>query len=187
MKKVLILMDSDSSRHVAERAIEVLERYSIAYQLETVLAQKQMIQIREFVKESEADVIICVAGLSGALPGIVAGLTHKPVIGVPVSEKMNGLDALLGMSQTPAGVPVATVGIDNGKNGAALAMRILIAKYPDILSNSQPAESSSYSEPDSEPSTPSVMPDFMMSTTPDDPVTFDEPAAKKKRKSDWWM
>ena len=69
--------------------------------------------------------IIAIAGLAAALPGIIASKTEIPVIGVPVSSKLNGLDALLSMVQMPPGMPVATVGIDNGKNAALLAIRIL--------------------------------------------------------------
>ncbi|MHA1452165.1 MAG: AIR carboxylase family protein, partial [Promethearchaeota archaeon] len=68
---------------------------------------------------------ICVAGLSAALPGVVASKTEKVVIGVPVSAKLGGLDALLSIAQMPPGVPVACVGIDNAKNAAYLAIRVL--------------------------------------------------------------
>jgi 5-(carboxyamino)imidazole ribonucleotide mutase len=80
------------------------------------------------VKKSQAKVYICIAGLSAALPGAVAALTDKPVIGVPVSSKLGGLDALLSIVQMPPGVPVACVGIDNGANAAHLALRILKLK-----------------------------------------------------------
>ncbi len=72
-----------------------------------------------------AKIFIAVAGLSAALPGVIASITTKPVIGVPVSAKLGGLDALLSIVQMPPGVPVACVGIDNGKNAAHLAKRIL--------------------------------------------------------------
>ena len=71
---------------------------------------------------------IAVAGLSAALPGFIASLTDKPVIGVPVSAKLGGLDALLSIVQMPRGVPVACVGIDNGENAAYLALRIMNVK-----------------------------------------------------------
>ena len=76
-------------------------------------------------KASDAKVFIGIAGLSAALPGVIASKTKKPVIGVPVNVKLDGLDALLSTMQLPPGVPVATVGIDNGKNAALLAARIL--------------------------------------------------------------
>jgi len=87
-------------------------------------------------------------------------------------------------------LPVATVGIDNAKNAAYLALRILMLKYPDILTES-PSSYSPEPEYGSEtPSTPTEMPDFMTSTKPEDPVTFDEPvkgpAARKRGSGDWW-
>jgi len=183
MKKVLILVDSESSKHLADRAIEVLEKYSISYQLEVTSALKQQIRTRELVKESEADVFICIAGLADPLPGIVASMTPKPVIGVPVNQKLNGLDSLLSMAQMPVGIPVATVGIDNSKNAAYLALRILALKYPEILSTRPEQTVSEYSS-----ETPAVIPDFMMSTKPEEPVTFEEKRTERKRsKGDWWM
>ncbi|UCD73598.1 MAG: AIR carboxylase family protein, partial [Candidatus Bathyarchaeota archaeon] len=77
---------------------------------------------------STVEVFIAVAGLSAALPGFIASRTNKPVIGVPVSAKLGGLDALLSIVQMPPGVPVACVGVDNGKNAAHLAIRILNAQ-----------------------------------------------------------
>ena len=70
-------------------------------------------------------IYIAIAGLSAALPGVIASKTDKPVIGVPVSGTLNGLDALLAIAQMPKGVPVACVGVDNGDNAAWLAIRIL--------------------------------------------------------------
>jgi 5-(carboxyamino)imidazole ribonucleotide mutase len=82
-------------------------------------------QVENIINESKENIFICVAGLSAALPGYVAARTKKPVIGVPVSGVLNGLDALLSIAQMPKGVPVACVGIDNGQNAALLALRIL--------------------------------------------------------------
>jgi len=81
--------------------------------------------VDRIINESNDKVFICVAGLAAALPGHVAARTTKPVIGVPVSGVLNGLDALLSIVQMPKGVPVACVGIDNGQNAALLALRIL--------------------------------------------------------------
>ncbi len=82
-------------------------------------------QVEKIINESKESIFICVAGLSAALPGYVASRTKSPVIGVPVSGILNGLDALLSIAQMPKGVPVACVGIDNGQNAALLALRIL--------------------------------------------------------------
>jgi 5-(carboxyamino)imidazole ribonucleotide mutase len=78
----------------------------------------------ELVEKSDADIFIGVAGLAAALPGAIASHTHRPVIGVPVSGKVN-LDSILSITQMPPGVPVAAVGLDNGENAAILAAEIL--------------------------------------------------------------
>ena len=80
--------------------------------------------LHEEIKKSDAKVIIAVAGLSAALPGVVASKTTQPVIGVPVSGKLN-LDSLLSIVQMPPGIPVAAVGLDRGENAAILAVEIL--------------------------------------------------------------
>ncbi|MDD1725275.1 MAG: AIR carboxylase family protein [Euryarchaeota archaeon] len=111
--------------HVAEKAIEVIKDAGITYEVEVISAHREPIRLDEYIKEVRAKVYIAIAGLSAALPGIIASKTNAPVIGVPVSRKLSGLDALLSIVQMPAGVPVASVGIDNGKNAALLALRIL--------------------------------------------------------------
>ena len=82
-------------------------------------------KVDNLVKTSTADVFIAVAGMSAALPGVVAARTIKPVIGVPVNSSLNGLDALLSVAQMPPNVPVACVSIDGGKNAGILAIEIL--------------------------------------------------------------
>jgi len=125
---VLLLCGSKSDMHIVEGATKVLDEHNIPYDVEIASAHRDPEKVRTIVKKSEADVFIAIAGLSAALPGVVASLTNKPVIGVPVSVKLNGLDALLSIVQMPPGVPVACVGIDNGKNAAYLAIRILNLK-----------------------------------------------------------
>ena len=122
---VLLLCGSKSDMHIVEGATKVLDEHNIPYDVEIASAHRDPEKVRTIVKKSEADVFIAIAGLSAALPGVVASLTNKPVIGVPVSVKLNGLDALLSIVQMPPGVPVACVGIDNAKNAAYLAIRIL--------------------------------------------------------------
>jgi 5-(carboxyamino)imidazole ribonucleotide mutase len=126
--KVLIICGSKSDLHIAEKAENILKENKIAYKLEIASAHREPEKVKKIVKESDADVFITIAGLSAALPGFVASIIDKPVIGVPVKVKLDGLDALLSMMQMPSGVPVATVGIDNGKNAAHLAIRILNLK-----------------------------------------------------------
>ena len=90
-----------------------------------ISAHRDPDKLDAYVKASTCKVYIAIAGLSAALPGVIASKTDKPVIGVPVSGTLNGLDALLAIAQMPKGVPVACVGVDNGENAAWLAIRIL--------------------------------------------------------------
>ncbi|MFH1237210.1 MAG: 5-(carboxyamino)imidazole ribonucleotide mutase [Candidatus Aenigmatarchaeota archaeon] len=126
--KVLIICGSESDLEIARKAENILKKNKIAFDIRVSSAHRDPEGTRRIVKSTDADVIIAVAGLAAALPGFVASLTDKPVIGVPVGVKLDGLDALLSMMQMPSGVPVATVGIDNGKNAAELAIRILMLK-----------------------------------------------------------
>ena len=127
MTKVAIIMGSESDRAVADKAIQILEDRKITYEVKVISAHRNPDALDRYLKEIEdsVEVIIAIAGLSAALPGVIASKTQKPVIGVPVSGKLLGLDALLSMVQMPSGVPVAVVGIDNGANAALLASRIL--------------------------------------------------------------
>jgi len=125
MQEVAIIMGSESDREIAERAAAVLKELKIAYEIKVISAHRNPVELDEYLKRSTAKIFIAIAGLSAALPGIIASKTEKPVIGVPVSTKLGGLDALLSIAQMPAGVPVACVGIDNGANAAHLAAKIL--------------------------------------------------------------
>ena len=127
MVDVLIIAGSKSDEAVVKKAQEVLEENKVKYSVEYCSAHREPDRLEKLIKGSDARVYICVAGLSAALPGVVASKTDKPVIGVPVNTKLGGLDALLSIAQMPSGVPVACVGIDNGKNAAHLAIRILKA------------------------------------------------------------
>ncbi len=129
MNKVAIIMGSDSDRAVADKAVAVLAEYNVPYEVKVISAHRNPDELDRYLKESEdVSVIIAIAGLSAALPGVIASRTQKPVIGVPVSGKLLGLDALLSMVQMPSGVPVGVVGIDSGKNAALLALRMLKVK-----------------------------------------------------------
>jgi phosphoribosylformylglycinamidine cyclo-ligase len=125
MAEICILAGSTSDQEIVDKVLTVLKEQGIDYTYHVASAHREPQKVTEIVNESDAKVFICVAGLSAALPGFVASLTDKPVIGVPVSAKLGGLDALLSISQMPRGVPVAAVGIDNGANAAHLALRIL--------------------------------------------------------------
>ncbi|ANF22677.1 5-(carboxyamino)imidazole ribonucleotide mutase [Thermococcus piezophilus] len=122
--KVLVVTGSKSDSHIAEKVTSVLDEFGVSYDLEVASAHRDPKKVEELAKK-DYDVFIAIAGLSAALPGVIAAHTVKPVIGVPISAKLGGLDALLSIAQLPPGVPVATVGIDNGKNAALLAIEIL--------------------------------------------------------------
>ena len=125
MVDVLIIAGSESDNAIVDKAVTVLDDLKISYKIEFASAHRDPDRVKTIVTKSNAKVMIAIAGLSAALPGMIASLTDKPVIGVPVNVALEGLDALLATMQMPKGVPVATVGIDNGHNAAYLAARIL--------------------------------------------------------------
>jgi 5-(carboxyamino)imidazole ribonucleotide mutase len=124
---VSIIMGSESDKDIALKVEEDLKEKNVSFETKVISAHRQPEELTKYVKGSPAKVFICIAGLAAALPGVVAAQTDKPVIGVPCSgnRSLGGIDALFSIVQMPPGVPVATVGIDNGKNAAALAIRIL--------------------------------------------------------------
>jgi len=123
--KVLIICGSRSDLEIAKGAEEVLGSSKVEFETHVASAHREPDKVRKIVERRDGSVYIAIAGLSAALQGFIASLTDRPVIGVPVSAKLGGLDSLLSMVQMPSGVPVATVGIDNAKNAAHLAVRIL--------------------------------------------------------------
>jgi 5-(carboxyamino)imidazole ribonucleotide mutase len=122
--KIQIIMGSSSDMPVAEKAKAIFEEFGIMYDIKVASAHRTPDVLKNLVEKSEADVFIGIAGLSAALPGTIAAHTIKPVIGVPVSGKVN-LDAILSIIQMPPGVPVGAVGLDRGENAALLAIEIL--------------------------------------------------------------
>jgi 5-(carboxyamino)imidazole ribonucleotide mutase len=122
---VSIIAGSTSDKEVYEKAEKILKDNDIKYDLQIISAHRNPDKLDQYLKSSESLIYIAVAGLSAALPGVIASKTDKPVIGVPVSAKLGGLDALLSIVQMPSGVPVACVGIDRGDNAAHLAIRVL--------------------------------------------------------------
>ena len=125
MVMVSVIMGSESDREVGEKAQAILEEFGVDYELKVYSAHRTPRALVEYVESSDASVFIAIAGLSAALPGVIAAHTLKPVIGVPKDAKLGGLDALLSIVQMPSGVPVACVGIDNARNAALLAIEIL--------------------------------------------------------------
>jgi 5-(carboxyamino)imidazole ribonucleotide mutase len=126
-----ILVGSDSDRERMQGALDELDARGIVWEFEVRSAHRAPDSVAEYARSAAArgiKVLICGAGLAAALPGVVAAQTELPVIGVPLRSSMSvldGLDALLSIVQMPPGVPVATVGVDNAKNAAVLAARIL--------------------------------------------------------------
>jgi len=128
--KVTIVMGSTSDQPVAQKAQDLLDHLGIPY--ETVVASAHRTPDKvEALAKSDADVFIAIAGLAAALPGSLAAHTTKPVIGVPVSGKVN-LDAILSIVQMPPGIPVAAVGLDRGDNAALLAAEILGVRDQEV-------------------------------------------------------
>ena len=125
MTRVSVIGGSKSDEEVLDQVSKTLSDLGVDYEVKILSAHRNRVQLEEYVASSDAEVFIAVAGLAAHLPGAIASLTVKPVIGVPVSKKLGGLDSLLSIVQMPPGVPVATVGLDNGKNGAILAAQIL--------------------------------------------------------------
>ncbi len=122
---ISIIAGSESDKGVYEKTEKVLKENNISYELKIISAHRDPEKLDTYLKSCQSLLYIAVAGLSAALPGVIASKTEKPVIGVPVSAKLGGLDALLSIVQMPPRVPVACVGIDNGENAAYLAIRIL--------------------------------------------------------------
>lgn len=122
--KVHIIIGSKSDMPVAEKAKEIFDQFSIHHQISIASAHRTPDVLKIIVEKSTADVFIGIAGLAAALPGAIASHTIKPVIGVPVSGKIN-LDSILSIIQMPPGIPVGAVGLDRGDNAALLAIQIL--------------------------------------------------------------
>ena len=128
-----ILVGSESDRERMQGAFDLLDKEGVGYEFDVRSAHRTPDAVTEYARtarERGLRVLICGAGLSAALPGVVAAHTDLPVIGVPLKSSLSvldGLDALLAITQMPPGVPVAAVGVDNARNAAALAVRILSA------------------------------------------------------------
>lgn len=128
---VQIVLGSKNDMKVAERAVEVLKELGVKHRLKVASAHRTPELVEKLVAETEAEIFIAIAGMSAALPGVIASRTQKPVIGVPVSGSLN-LDSILSVVQMPPGIPVAAVGLDRGENAAILAAQILALKDPKL-------------------------------------------------------
>lgn len=129
MKKVAVMMGSDSDLPVVEKALDALKEFGIPFEVHVYSAHRTPEQVKDFTQNAEANgfgVIIAAAGMAAHLAGAIAANTVLPVIGIPVSaKKLDGLDALLSTVQMPSGIPVATVAVDGAKNAAILAAQII--------------------------------------------------------------
>jgi 5-(carboxyamino)imidazole ribonucleotide mutase len=137
MPKVFIMIGSKSDSQYADICQDTLNRLGLDNLIEISSAHRQPDKTDQLAKTADSsgyEVIICMAGMAAALPGVVAARTTLPVIGVPLPASLDGLDSLLAIAQMPGGVPVATMGIGKAgaKNAAIMAARILALKYPDI-------------------------------------------------------
>ena len=129
MKKVGIIMGSDSDLPIVEKAIDTLKQYGVPFEVHVYSAHRTPLEAKEFSANARANgfgAIIAAAGMAAHLAGAIAANTTLPVIGIPVkSTSLDGMDALLSTVMMPTGMPVATVAIDGAANAALLAIQIL--------------------------------------------------------------
>ena len=136
MKRIAIIMGSDSDLPVAEKAINVLAEYEVPYEVHVFSAHRTPVEARDFALNARANgfgVLIAAAGMAAHLAGAIAANTTLPVIGIPCkSSVLDGMDALLSTVQMPTGIPVATVAINCGANAALLAAQILAVSDSEL-------------------------------------------------------
>ena len=150
MKKVAVIMGSDSDLPIVEKGIAVLSDYGIPYEVHVYSAHRTPLECAEFVKsaaERGFGVIIAAAGMAAHLAGAVAANTTLPVIGIPISSKnIGGMDALLSTVQMPSGIPVATVAIDGAANAAHLAAQILALSDAELCEKIKAVRTAAYTK-----------------------------------------
>lgn len=129
--KVTVLVGSKSDLEIAEKVRARLEGFQVPCEVHVASAHRNPAKVDRLVADPATDVFVAMAGLSAALPGVVAARTLRPVIGVPLHRGL-GLDSLLSVVQMPPGIPVAAVGLDSAENAALLATAILALKYPEL-------------------------------------------------------
>lgn len=136
VKKIGIIMGSDSDLGVVEGAVDTLKKFGARFEVHIFSAHRTPVEASEFSKNARKNgfgAIICAAGKAAHLAGAIAANTTVPVIGIPIkSSTLDGLDALLSTVQMPGGIPVATVAIDGAKNAALLALEILAVSDEEI-------------------------------------------------------
>lgn len=133
--RVSIIMGSTSDLPIMKKAADLLEEMQVPFEIQALSAHRTPQEVEKFATECEdrgVQVIIAAAGMAAHLCGVIASMTPLPVIGVPISASLQGLDALLAIVQMPPGIPVATVGIDASLNAALLAVQILSVGDPEL-------------------------------------------------------
>ena len=119
-------MGSASDSHIVEKVIKVLKEFDVDYEVKVISAHRALNVLKDYVDNTDSKIFIAMAGKAAHLAGVIAGMTVKPVIGIPIkSSTMDGLDSLLSTVQMPRGIPVGTVAIDGGENAALLAISML--------------------------------------------------------------
>jgi 5-(carboxyamino)imidazole ribonucleotide mutase len=129
---VAVIAGSKSDQPITDEASKILTELGVPHEVQFLSAHRNPEGLKNYLAKSEARIFIAVAGLAAHLPGVIASMTIRPVIGVPVNVKLNGLDSLLSIVQMPPGVPVASVGVDNAKNAGILAAEILALSDPEV-------------------------------------------------------
>ena len=136
MKKVGIIMGSDSDLPIIQKAVDVLKAFDVPYEVHIYSAHRTPVEARDFSVSARANgfgVLIAAAGMAAHLAGAVAANTTLPVIGIPCKGPvLDGMDALLATVQMPTGIPVATVAINGGANAALLALQILAVSDEEL-------------------------------------------------------
>ena len=136
MKKVGIIMGSDSDLPIVQKAVDILKEFGVPYEVHIFSAHRTPAQASKFAQEAQANgfgVLIAAAGMAAHLAGAIAAGTVLPVIGIPcLSNTLDGIDALLSTVQMPSGIPVATVAINGGVNAALLSIQILALGEPGL-------------------------------------------------------
>lgn len=155
MKKIGIIMGSDSDLPTVQKAVDTLKEFGVPCEVHVFSAHRTPVEARDFsinARENGFGAIIAAAGMAAHLAGAIAANTTLPVVGIPInSGKLNGIDALLSTVQMPSGIPVATVAIDGAVNAALLCIQILAVtdkELADKLDNKRKADAQKVLEKD---------------------------------------
>lgn len=130
---ISVIMGSASDSHIGDKVVKILKEFGVDYEVKVISAHRALNVLKDYVERTDSKVIIAMAGKAAHLGGVIAGMTVKPVIGIPIkSSTMDGLDSLLSTVQMPRGIPVSTVAIDGGENAALVAISILAVEDENL-------------------------------------------------------